>query len=452
MLKRTAEVELHREEVSLRVVATPERTTLQPYLTPRRESAFVRDYHRKYALLRRERDKLRQRVFEIVGKVDEFEKRMAGVQTDGASEGRIENRTSAHITFIQSADLQVHYCQKVRLIATPEIQPYQTPRYRWESAFISDYHRNIALIRGECDKLRGRVLQLTEKSKEAGPQKEKKFDRRMEAGVQTNFPHMLGTFNCSAPGSDSADMPSSHNEKANVAASQDLIPSKDEMDVDAIQTDFNHDAPCPHECLADDKEQPIEEKPGKVRKVTLLVRPPWLKSAMKCLGIEGEEEYNLFLEEYGVAETKHGVAEAPGNTFTHRPPCIIEWSKGDYIQAFDRRATPEITREFALHFPGQVWAWWFNIQPQGRVVRKGNTAVPPTGNRLQSLNKTLPPMRKKLWKWGMKGWVSLIVALRWWYLSIPLLESAEQEGMKAEWRLAVQEMRATLTVLISKDE
>ncbi|KAL0563013.1 hypothetical protein V5O48_019065 [Marasmius crinis-equi] len=203
------------------------------------------------------------------------------------------------------------------------------------------------------------------------------------------------------------------------------------------------------ECSVPDEVQPPDGKPGNPRKVDLYMGPFWLRGAMKYLKIEGEEEYDLFLTEYNNAEILH--RRSPG-TFTHRPSCLQKWGSTKNTQQFNAESTPEMTRQFASSFPGEVWGWWFNMQPQGRVIRNGNAAVTPPGKKLQSLTLTPPAKREKLWKWGLKGWVSLLVALKWWYLSIAALEAGEQESARMDWKLAVQEMRATFTVLIGKDK
>ncbi|KAG7089042.1 hypothetical protein E1B28_010752 [Marasmius oreades] len=198
-------------------------------------------------------------------------------------------------------------------------------------------------------------------------------------------------------------------------------------------------------------------KAGKERKLTLTFRYPddnsgpmampeeaepspptpgvdWIEAAQKYLKIDGNVEYNQFVQVWAATErnktvTKHGI--------THRPVAVQRWMNTKGVKRFSSDNDPTIDGDFGTSFPALVWKWWFSIQPK----KRGS----PVGKSL--------PQYKGQWRtldrWGEDGWVVLLAALKWWWLSIGKFESAKQVEAKSDWGTALQEMKDTFTAVAS---
>ncbi|EIW81620.1 hypothetical protein CONPUDRAFT_154151 [Coniophora puteana RWD-64-598 SS2] len=115
--------------------------------------------------------------------------------------------------------------------------------------------------------------------------------------------------------------------------------------------------------------------------------------------------YTHLLEEYLVLEKSsdfsHGKGSATALETQHRPDQIATWIKNG--RASSCRPTLRDPQQFAKGW----WAWWAHIQPQWRHIAAPSDSVAP---RLSREDGDWSAFDKP----GQNGFLSVIVALKWW--------------------------------------
>ncbi|KAL0570165.1 hypothetical protein V5O48_011797 [Marasmius crinis-equi] len=423
MAKRPAEDELPFEKI--RMVATAQRTSLAPDESPQYESPLVREYHHRSEQLR--------------GKVSDLTEELDALKVETQDQLDIMmNAENARIEYLEGWTTELY--RDLRQTRRNLIKVLNQMKLECPGRWSRDTSGMLADLLSVQLKEASVQTDLTPTPVSSSMAPEDGFSEHVTPNI--TMESRRTPLKLPRDSSDASDVPPYPLEQGYSEVS-DLKPF-----LEAVE-ELDGDQSLP-ERFVSYQDLPAEDRPPSKRSVTLKLPPGpfWLVPAMQYLKINGEEQYNAFLKEYGAAE----ALRMPTGTFSFRPQRIADWASDKNVHRFDEKGSPEMTREFALSFPAEVWTWWFNIQPQGRVLRKGKTAQPPEGKRLRPLTETPPDKRVKLRKWGLKGWVSIFVALKWWNLSIAAVEKSDQEDMETDWRLAVEEMRATFTVLTSNDK
>ncbi|KAL0064987.1 hypothetical protein AAF712_007978 [Marasmius tenuissimus] len=185
--------------------------------------------------------------------------------------------------------------------------------------------------------------------------------------------------------------------------------------------------------ISSDPPSPVIDSAGKPTTPPLAVpdnAPSWLEPAFNFLNINAAPQYNALLgywvETEAVMKTERG--------FSALPAWGKSWVGLKMEKRFMNESNPVMSREFALSFPDKVWSWWFKLQPKWRGS--------PVNKRL-----LIKGMENKNWSTlnhrGRKGWIIILVSLKWWWESIQVLEDNEKQAAKDDWLLAVEEMTAT---------
>ncbi|KAL0579569.1 hypothetical protein V5O48_002449 [Marasmius crinis-equi] len=128
--------------------------------------------------------------------------------------------------------------------------------------------------------------------------------------------------------------------------------------------------------------------------------------------------------EIGREESSQGF---PSNTL--RPVEVDKWLKKKVESRFTCRTAPVLDQAFAHDFPPKFRAWWDSLQPASRRPVPEGTPDPSRADNI--------PLRKlkSLDKWGVRGWVVLLVCIKWYGLSILTLQDGERDVAKTGWNL-----------------
>ena len=161
---------------------------------------------------------------------------------------------------------------------------------------------------------------------------------------------------------------------------------------------------------------------------TSTLEKTWVKAALLYLRCS-IVKYDTFLDEWAEIESKKKPSQ---KGLFHAPEIIKKWRKTTDI--FTESSTPAMTKAFTLSFPGEVRKWWRSLQPKWRDG--------PVDNRLLPLT-TIDGSWYLLDRWGLGGWVLLLTAMKWWWISACKLDPPDQEQSKKEWNGILEEMELT---------
>ncbi|KAJ3730229.1 hypothetical protein C8R42DRAFT_568162 [Lentinula raphanica] len=166
---------------------------------------------------------------------------------------------------------------------------------------------------------------------------------------------------------------------------------------------------------------------------------PWLPDAFAYVNVDlGVEFKNLVFSWIALKRTSHWKSSSKVQlSHIKRPTLLAQWvNKKRYKTSGNE---PKVEEECGVGFKADVKEWWTSLQPKWRqgVLRK----------QLSSLNSVPRDQWKQLDKFGINGWFSILVCLKWWGMNL-LAQTKESraEGMQ-EWLEMIEDVRYMMDCL-----
>ncbi|KAJ3900221.1 hypothetical protein F5879DRAFT_809589, partial [Lentinula edodes] len=119
----------------------------------------------------------------------------------------------------------------------------------------------------------------------------------------------------------------------------------------------------------------------------------------------------------------------------NRPTLLSKWiSKKRYTS---KGNDPNVTEQCGEDFIKHVQKWWTSLQPEWRVM--GSRNLPP--------DSVTHDQWEKLDKYGINGWFSILVCLKWWGTNIQSPLTENKTGEMRDWLDMIEDVRYMMEVL-----